>query len=283
MTIALDCTTPATLGNATAPDGYRLTYRVWRPTVAARGTVVLLNGIMSHSGWFFPLVDALVAGGLAVVGADRRGSGQNTQARGDAPTAKAVVDDAMAVIDAECPPEHPVFLVGWCWGTVLALNLVRPLGDRLAGFVMVAPGLFPSDAVADAAKHHEAEAADAPEDQPAIGTPIAETMFTSGPYLDGFIRTDDTRLMFITPRFRALMTKLSMGALARLRRLSAPLLVLLAEGDEATDNDAVNRAVAVLPAERVKIDTVVSGHAMQFDAPDFVTSRILAFADAVLR
>jgi len=277
MSLVLDCQTPLRAAHTTAPDGYRLTYRTWRPEGPTRGTVVLLNGIMSHSAWFFPLVDALVAGGLAVVGADRRGSGLNDEARGDAPSAKAVIDDALAVIDAQAP-SGPLYLVGWCWGSVLALNLVRALGDRLTGFVMVAPGLFPSEAVQTASVRHEADAADAAESDAAILTPIVDTMFTSGPYLEGFIRLDERRLMHITPRFRALMSKLSMGALARLRRLAAPLLVLLAEDDEATDNAAVLRAIGVLDEAQVTVRKATSGHAMQFDVPEFVTSQILAFA-----
>ena len=276
----LDCETPVAIEHTEGSGGHRLTYRVWRPEGESRGSVVLLNGIMSHSGWFFPLVDPLVAAGLTVIGADRRGSGLDEVGRGDAPSAQAIVEDALAVIDATTPPGRPLYLVGWCWGTVLALNLVRPLGERLTGFVMVAPGLFPSAAVSEAAAKHEAQAEGAAEDEPAILTPIAEEMFTQGPYLDGFVRTEPRRLRRITPRFRQHMTKLSMGALARLRRLDLPVLVLLADGDLATDNDAVEKALAKLPPERVTKRATPSGHGMQFDVPDFVTGEIVRFVDA---
>lgn len=271
----LDCRTPLEVRHLAAPDGHRLTYRTWRQRSEATGTVVLLNGIMSHSGWFFPLVDALTDAGLVVVGADRRGSGLDDVGRGDAPNAKAIVDDALTIIDAERVADRPLVVVGWCWGSVLALNLVRPLAQRLDALVMVAPGLFPSTAVADAAAVHEAAAAGAAPDEPAIVTPIAETMFTRGPYLDGFIRSDPRRLMRITPRFRGLMTALSMTALARLRRLDRELLVLLADGDLATDNDAVRRSLTGLDAAHVDVRAIESGHAMQFDVPDFVTSAIV--------
>lgn len=276
----LDCDTPVRLEQATASDGYTLTYRHWGPE-DPRGSVVLLNGIMSHSAWFFPLVDPLVGAGLSVVGADRRGSGLNDVARGDAPSAQTLVDDALAIIAHAVPPGRPLWLVGWCWGSVLGLNLVRPLGERLTGFVMVAPGLFPGPKVTAAAQAHEAAAAltGAADDAPVIETPIAETMFTTGPHLEAFIRTDERRLMTITPRFRAHMSKLAMGAMMRVRKLDLPLLVLLAEGDEATDNDAVKRAIARLDPHQLEVHSTVSGHAMQFDAPTFVTDRIIAFAD----
>jgi acylglycerol lipase len=278
VTLLLDCETPLELRHIDASDGHRVPYRRWRPSGEPQGTVVLLNGIMSHSGWFFPLVDPLTSAGLVVVGADRRGSGLDDVQRGDAPNAKAIVDDALAVIDAEHVLGTPLVLVGWCWGSVLALNLLRPLGDRLSGLVMVAPGLFPSAAVGEAAAKHEAEAEGAAPDEPAILTPIADTMFTSGPYLENFIRKDPRRLLRITPRFRGLMSNLSVGALARLRRLDTPLLVLLAEGDEATDNDAVRRALAAIDPSGVDIREIASGHAMQFDVPSFVTDAITAFA-----
>jgi acylglycerol lipase len=278
VTVLLDCQSPLEVRHIDASDGHRVPYRRWSPSATPTGTVVLLNGIMSHSGWFFPLVDPLTAAGLVVVGADRRGSGLDDEERGDAPSAKAIVDDALAVIDAEHVPGTPLVLVGWCWGSVLALNLVRPLAERLSGLVMVAPGLFPSAAVGDAAAEHEAEAEGAAPDEPAILTPIADTMFTSGPYLEGFIRRDPRRLMRITPRFRGLMTNLSVGALARLRRLDLPLLVLLAEGDLATDNHAVRKALATIDPARLEIRATASGHAMQFDVPSFVTDAITDFA-----
>lgn len=276
----LDCATPLELREIVASDGHRVPYRRWRPSTTPTGTVVLLNGIMSHSGWFFPLVDPLTDAGLVVVGADRRGSGTDDVQRGDAPSAKAIIDDALAVIEAE-RVDGPLVLVGWCWGSVLALNLLRPLGDRLAGLVMVAPGLFPSAAVSEAAARHEAVAHEAAPDDAAILTPIADTMFTSGPYLEGFIRRDARRLLHITPRFRGLMTNLSMGALARLRRIEVPLLVLLADGDEATDNDAVRAALGAVDPSRVEIRAITSGHAMQFDVPSFVTDAIRDFSRRV--
>lgn len=256
-----------------AEDGHRLTYRVWAPDGAPTATIVLLNGVMSHSGWFFPLVPAFLEAGCRVVGADRRGTGLDEVGRGDAPSASSVVSDAVRIIEAERRPDVPTYLVGWCWGTVLAINVLAK--TSVDGLVMVAPGLFPSAAVQDAAKRAEEAAAGRPEDEACVTTPIAETMFTSGPHLEGFIMKDPLRLRAITPRFRALMTKLAIGATARLRRIDVPVLVLLAIGDLATDNDAVRAALARLPEGLVTIREIESAHGMQFDAPGAVASAIL--------
>ena len=39
----------------TASDGYPLHIAVWPPTGPARGQVVVLHGVQSHSGWYHNL------------------------------------------------------------------------------------------------------------------------------------------------------------------------------------------------------------------------------------
>ena len=167
-------------------------------------------------------------------------------------------------------------------GTVLGLNVATKLKDRLSGFAMVAPGLFPSPAIEQAAREHEAAAVDAAEDEARITSPVAEEMFTRGPHLDGFVRVDPERLVAFTPRYRAIMGKLAMGAMLSMRKLKCPLLVLLAEGDPATDNDAARAAIAKVPASRVRIDETPSDHGMQFDVPQWVVGHLVDFVREVV-
>lgn len=266
----------------TTSDGYRLRYRTWSPQGTPVASVVVLTGIMSNSRWVAPLVPGLLEAGIHVVGADRRGAGPNEQSRGDAPSSNAVVSDALEVIEAEVPEDRPLLIMGWCWGTVLGLNVATKLEARLAGFMMVAPGLFPSPAIVQAAEAHEAAAEGAGQDEAKIASPVAEEMFTRGPYLDGFVRVDPERLLAFTPRYRAIMGKLAMGAMLGLRKLQCPLLVLLAKDDPATDNDAVLAAIAKVPRERVRIEETISEHGMQFDVPDWVVGHIDAFVREVV-
>jgi len=266
----------------TTSDGYRLKYRAWSPEGPPVASVVLLTGIMSNSRWMAPLVPGLLEAGVHVVGADRRGAGPNRQGRGDAPSATVVVSDALEVIEAEVPADRPLLLVGWCWGTVLGLNVAMKLKERLSGFVMVAPGLFPSAAIERAAKEHEAAAEGAAQDEAKIASPVAEEMFTRGPHLDGFVRVDPERLLAFTPRYRAIMGKLAMGAMLGLRKLKSPLLVLLAQGDPATDNDAVRAAIAKVPSSRTAVEETPSDHGMQFDVPEWVGGHLAAFMRSVV-
>lgn len=267
------------LRKVTAEDGYGLTYRTWRPEGEPKGSIVLFNGIMSHSGWFGPVVAPLLAAGYALVGADRRGSGLNEQARGDAPSAKHIVHDALAVIDDAVPTGQPLLLAGWCWGSILALNLLRPLGERTTALALLTPGLFPTQAVIDAATEGKNAHAGAAEDAPVVPIPIADEMFTDGPSLDSFVRVDPLKLRATTPRFGANTKKLGMGAHMALRKLSVPTLVVMAEHDEATDNDDVQTALTKLD---VTATTIAGAHGLQFDAPDVLAKTLTDFFDGVI-
>ncbi len=277
--LSLHARTPCVIGHAQADDGYPLTYRSWSPPQAPRASVVLFNGLMSHSQWFFPLADPLVDAGFAVIGADRRGSGLNTQARGDAPSAKAVIEDALAIIDAAVSAEQPLVLAGWCWGSILALNLVRPLGERVRGLVLLTPGLFPTRAVIEAATSAWAASEGAADDRAVVASPIEPSMFTHGPYLDEFIEPDPLKLLHFTPRFMAHGKRLSMGATMQLRTLKLPTLVVLAEDDEATCNDDVNGALDAVRGAPITRLVVPGRHGMQFDAPQAVTAAMAAFVN----
>ncbi|MBC8072104.1 MAG: alpha/beta fold hydrolase [Deltaproteobacteria bacterium] len=269
----------AELPDADAP----LRYRVWSSTERpARATVVLLNGIMSHSGWFAPLAPSLVAAGMHVVGADRRGSGPNPSGRGDAVSAAALIDDCKAIIAAEHDPARMLVLVGWCWGAILAVHVAASMPasgpgalDRL---VLVTPGMLPSEEVRTRAAAHAKAAVGRPDDEPCVPTPIREELFTEGPALEGFIRRDPDRLLAITPRFAALSGKLSALALARLPRLTVPTLLVLAEHDGATDNLATTAAFERLAPERRHLVTLPTRHGVSFEAPAALAEAITRFA-----
>jgi len=261
------------------PDGTTLRYRAWPTPDGPRATAVLFNGIMSHSAWFSPLADALGRDGVRVIGADRRGSGPNTDGRGDAPDARTLVDDALAVIAAERGPA-PLVLVGWCWGAALAIQCALAVDPPPAALVLVTPGLVPTAEVRTLAQQQLRTAEGRPEDEACVPSPIAEEMFTTGPALDGFIRRDAARLSSITPRFSVMAAKLSAFALVRLPRVGVPCLLVLADDDRATDNPATRTAFTALPHESVEIVTLPGAHGVIFDAPDELASAIAGFVHA---
>ena len=67
-----------------ASDGYPLKIAVWPPTRPAKGQVVVLHGVQSHSGWYHRLGRTLASSGYLASFPDRRGSGANQADRGHA-------------------------------------------------------------------------------------------------------------------------------------------------------------------------------------------------------
>lgn len=234
-------------------------------------TVILSTGVMSHAGWWAPIAPDLARGGLRVIGADRRGSGLNTEGRGDAPSAQVLVEDLVAV--ARHYPDLPLFLAGWCWGAVLTLAAQASL-EGCAGLMLFAPGLFPTELIKARARTLEAKAEFGAEDAPTLESPITDDLFTDGPSR-AFIAQDPLALRRYSPRFRSVMSKLGFTAGARLRRLELPTLLVLAEEDRVTDNAATLAAFAHLPRlERVELP---GAHGLMFDAPGELTRVMLDF------
>ncbi len=260
------------LDSVPAADGYPLRHRVWAPGSTSRATVIAWSGVMSHSAWLAPIAELLAGRGFTFVGADRRGSGPNREALGDAPSAELLIDDALRIAGRHPDPRR--FLLGWCWGASLALN-ATPKIEGARGLILIAPGLWPTGAVEAAARAADQAAAGAPEDQPVVATPIAEEMFTRGPALDAFVRADPLRLLTVTPRFRKVMGRLAITAAVALRRCEVPVLAILADGDEATDSDAAERALS----SRATVVRIPGPHGLMFERADELAGAIAAFIE----
>jgi alpha-beta hydrolase superfamily lysophospholipase len=262
-------------------DDYGLRYRTWTPPGVPRVTVILLNGVMSHSGWFQPLVEPLVGAGVKLVGADRRGTGLNEEARGDAPSAKILVDDVGRIIDAERVDGSPVHLAGWCWGAVLAVNVAAAHETELASLVLLAPGLYPTEALKARMRMQEALVRSSPPAIACLESPIREEMFTRGPHLAGFIVKDELRGRHFSPRFHDIMARLAMGVTLRLGQLRLPMLLVLADADEAADNAQTLRAFGRLTNAPVSIEHIHGSHGLQFDAPEELGRLLVSWTETV--
>lgn len=267
-----------------AADGYCLRYRVW-PGVQPRATMVLLHGVMSHSEWLAPLAVRLASTGLNVIGADRRGSGLNRTDRGDAPSRQQLTADLHEIIKAQRVAEQPLYLLGWCWGAVLAINAALEFGPQIAGLALVAPGIFPSEIVRRRLRQQWGRLNKSPRapGRGYVDNPVTEEMFTDGPWLDNFIRKDKTRIRSITPRFLGIMMKMGTVATTRFSELKHPMLVLLASRDEAVDNVRTLTAFGNLSNKSLCITICEARHGMQFEIPDELTSHIDSWVQRVQR
>jgi acylglycerol lipase len=260
------------ISTMTVRDGTSLSYRSWGDE--GRATILLLHGVMSHSEWLAPIAERLAPRRLRVIAPDRRGSGLSSGPRGDAPSAKALLDDVLAILEKERRP-GPLFLAGWCWGGVLAINLATELDA--SGVILLAPGLYSTKLLEDRMAKAKEAAAGRAEDEACLESPIDEALFTRGPALESFILRDPLRVRAFTPRFSSIMVKLGMGALTKLPRLRRPILTVLAEGDRATDNGRT--VVALSKLGGLELQTVPGEHGLQFEAPEEVVARVISWID----
>ena len=131
----------------TLSDGYALRGRLWVPSRRAPSqAVVFLHGIQSHGGWFEWSASLLAEHGCAVILPDRRGSGLNSAARGDTPSAErwlTDIDDLTAWAQAELGVER-FDLVGVSWGGKLALAWALQNATQVRRLLLIGPGLFPA-------------------------------------------------------------------------------------------------------------------------------------------
>lgn len=240
---------------------------------------MFLNGVMSHSGWFGPIAPLLAAKGFKVIGADRRGTGPNMPARGDAPSAQALIDDVLRIVEAERTKGRALYLAGWCWGAVLAINVASRMAKELAGLALLAPGLFPSGELKSRMSAQPAVAPGAAEGDACLVSPISEEMFTEGPCLQTFILRDELRLRAFSPRFQQIMLRMGMNAARRLPQIDLPTLLVLAEKDRATDNEQTIRAFQAL-GRHLSVGWCKGCHGMQFDAPEELVGHLSSWIDA---
>jgi alpha-beta hydrolase superfamily lysophospholipase len=135
-------------GTLRAHDGLALFRQSWHPVAGARAAVVNLHGLGDHSGLHRPLVEHLVASGIAVHGLDFRGHGRSPGPRAyieNWTDFRADLDRFLALV-AAAEPELPLFVAGNSLGGLVALEYVLTPGDgrrpgRLRGVIALAPPL----------------------------------------------------------------------------------------------------------------------------------------------
>jgi len=128
-------------------DGYTVGGRVWQPSRGQPAHAILhVHGIQSHGGWFEWSASQLATGGPLVILPDRRGSGLNSAARGDTPSAQRWIED-LDELAAWATRDFGVqrfWAVGVSWGGKLALAWALRQPRRIERLLLIAPGFFPA-------------------------------------------------------------------------------------------------------------------------------------------
>jgi len=117
--------------------GLKLFLRSWRPKSKPRGVVVIVHGLMSHSGLYEWAADNLVSHDFAVYALDLRGHGKSEGELYFAETVDQYVDDvANAVAIAKTrEPGAPVFVLGHSAGGVISCEYALGHQADIAGLV----------------------------------------------------------------------------------------------------------------------------------------------------
>ena len=217
--------------------------------------------MISHSGWFQHWAAELVARGISLLAPDRRGSGLDGEARGDAGSVHTLLDD----LDrwAELADRHAgrLHLCGFCWGANYAIHYLSRCRRRFASLLLVAPGIYPTAQVL--ARPQEA----GESREPTVEVPFRLEEFTRGPDLGRALRADPCRLERVSPRFVAIERQMAAWLPIHLIKAKLPIFFVLAERDEISDSRQTRELYDRHRGPPDRCVTLPSAHAVVLEAP----------------
>lgn len=129
----------------TTHDGLKLYLQAWFPGQPKAG-LLLVHGLAEHSGRYLPLVERLVALGVAVFTFDGRGHGKSAEGKPDAYFDSA--DDYLKDIDTlfgkakNYLPGLPVFLFGHSMGGGLVASYTIRFQPEAKGVILSSPAIM---------------------------------------------------------------------------------------------------------------------------------------------
>jgi len=246
-------TEPSEVTRFRVSDGYELHVRRWSPgtipdTAAPAGLVLALHGIQSHSGWYGYSCRRLREAGYDVWFPDRRGSGENHAARGDAPHPDRLINDVVELLVMlnherdQHAAEAPVVLLGISWGGKLAAGVTARRPDLVDGLALLYPGLVPRIRPSPWQRMLLKLGMLLGKQEKRVPIPLTDpTLFTAEPQWQQFIRDDPLALHQATVRFLQASVDLDRQLPSLVERIDQPTLLMLAGRDRIIDNAATQR------------------------------------------
>ncbi len=267
-----------------AGDGYRWKYRAYAGPAAPKGIVVFIHGVQSHGGWYEYSCTQL-AREYQVFFLDRRGSGLNDDARGDAPSFRRLIDDIAEFLttlprNAE-RGRLPVFLAGISWGGKLAVALERRHPGLVDGLILMCPGFY---AKVRPTLMQRLGIFFARLFRPRTLYPIPlnePELFTANPRWQQFLRDDPLRLHDATSRFLIESVRLDGYLSFSPKYVHVPVLLLLASEDRIIRNGKVRAYVERFATkDKTIIEYAGAQHTLEFEPePDRFIDDVRAWLD----
>ena len=252
----------------TAGDGYRWHYRHFPPLGPPAARVVCVHGIQSHGGWYEAGCRHLRAAGCDVFFLDRRGSGLNATARGDAPSFRRLIDDLGEFLQTMRTPGVPLILSAISWGGKLGAGVCYRYPGLINGLALLAPGFCPLVRPSSKERLKIAVASVATPTRP-FPIPLSDpALFTGTPERQRFIADDPLALREATARLLVESIKFDIYLKRVPRHVTVPVLLLLAGKDRIIDNIRTRSYVERFASRAVSvIEYPDAHHTLEFE-PD---------------
>jgi len=257
------------LSTLTLSDGYTTYVRHWEAVGSARGHLIAVHGVQSHGGWYGRSSQALADAGYRVHFAERRGSGLNTNRRGDAPSFRRLLDDVADLIRSLPEDGLPRFLVGISWGGKLATGLQYRHPGLVEGLVLLCPGLFARVSpplkqrirIAGCKFRAPTKLFSVPLNDPAL--------FTASPQWQEWIRRDRYGLRLATARFLSESFLLDIYLKRAKKHIRTPVLLMLGGNDRVVDNTRIRAYLAGSASPDVLVEEYAdAAHTLEFEPPE---------------
>lgn len=262
-----------TVESFAASDGYQLHLRRWSADEKPLAHVVALHGIQSHSGWYTYSASRLAAAGYDVHFLDRRGSGLNSEKRGNAPHHDRLINDVCQYLTAIRHDEQtsgrnrPVILLGVSWAGRLVSMIAARRPDLLDGLAMLYPGIH--SRVRPSRRQMVKLRLAVMQGYGWVSVPIPLTdaaLFTGDAEWQEFIRHDPLALHKATLSFLIASRALDDLATRDGTQITRPMLMMLAGQDRIIDNNKVKAFFhQVSSGDKWLLEYPAAQHTLEFE------------------
>jgi uncharacterized protein (DUF362 family)/alpha-beta hydrolase superfamily lysophospholipase/Pyruvate/2-oxoacid:ferredoxin oxidoreductase delta subunit len=232
-------------------------------------SLIYLNGLESHHGWFAGPAAKLAGQGISVYALDRRGSGLNASLAGNLRAWLSDIESALLFARQE-RPDAAVHLAALCLGAKLAIAFALRYPGRVRSLILVSPGL---KTWADLPWFHKIKAGAGlfHRRKPTLPSPVTDiNLFTKDPAALGFIRSDPMRRTMIPAAEFLEIRRLDRMISHDRKTLGPPVLTLYAEEDFIVDQESTTRMLKSYASGRdgAKVDFKVyprTSHALTLE------------------
>lgn len=126
-------------------DKTKLYYQVWKPDRESKAVVVVVHGLVEHSGRYMNVVNQIVPKGYAIYALDHRGHGKSEGERAHVKRFDEFIDDLKLFVDLVRKKEKgkKIFMLGHSMGSLIAMLYVARYPEGISGLVLSGTGARP--------------------------------------------------------------------------------------------------------------------------------------------